>query len=215
MRSGRLITLARVSSDRTRLLVGSLLVALIVGVVGGFVWSQVTSGDDDDLDASLTEPGLAAEPPDSLQPIPEMTGDALAEATVFDAAGEPISTASFVGQPSVINFWFSTCIPCARELADFAEIDAEFDDADVRFIGINPQDSVPVMERFAGERGVTYDLFRDPDIEFQLGLDITFFPYTLFVASDGTIVDQTGVLDADGLREKVDELLRADQEIQA
>ena len=63
------------------------------------------------------------------------------------------------------------------------------------------------MERFAGERGVEYELFRDEAAELQTALGITFFPYTVFVTSSGEIVDQTGVLDADGLREKIDALL--------
>jgi hypothetical protein len=36
-------------------------------------------------------------------------------------------------------------------------------------------------------------------------------PVTLFVTSDGTIVEQTGPLDADQLRDKVADLLAADQ----
>ena len=37
----------------------------------------------------------------------------------------------------VVNLWYSTCPPCARELADFAAVEAEVGD-DVRFVGVNP-----------------------------------------------------------------------------
>lgn len=191
--------------SRLRLLLGSLAVAGVLGVVGGVVVSQL--GDDEsDVDATLSGPGVVDAPPAELGTVPALAGDPLPDAGVSDASGAVVSTASFVGEPLVINFWFSTCVPCAKELGEFAEVDAEYGDR-VRFIGINPFDSVPVMERFAGERGVTYDLFRDDAVELQTALDITFFPYTIFVAPDGTIVDQTGVLDADGLRERVDDLL--------
>ncbi|MFN3256094.1 MAG: TlpA family protein disulfide reductase [Ilumatobacter sp.] len=195
--------------SRPRLLIGSLSVALVLGVAGGLAWAQLTGDDDEGVDASLDEPGVVDREVSSIETIPSLSGDRLPDATVSDREGASISTASFVGQPLVINFWFSTCVPCAKELVDFAEVDAEVGD-DVRFIGINPFDSVPIMERFAGERGVTYDLFRDDDVEFQQALEIAFFPYTLFVTSDGTIVEQTGVLDADGLREKVANLLEND-----
>jgi hypothetical protein len=63
-----------------------------------------------------------------------------------------------------------------------------------------------VMERFAGERGVTYELLRDDRAEFTDGIEASNFPLTVFVTSDGTIVEQTGVIDLDGLREKIADL---------
>ena len=54
----------------------------------------------------------------------------------------------------VVNLWYSTCPPCARELADFAAVDAEVGD-DVRFVGVNPYDTATTMTRFAADRGVT------------------------------------------------------------
>ena len=109
----------------------------------------------------------------------------------------------------MVNLWYSTCPPCAKELPDFAEVDAETDA--VRFIGVNTLDSLEVMERFAGERGVEYDLFRDEFAELADAIGATAMPVTLFVTSDGTIVEQTGALDADELRAKVADLLAIDE----
>ena len=202
------ITLRRVSINRPRLFAASLVVAVVVSVAGGYVWSQtVADSDADDVDAVLedSQDRTLDGGPALIEPIPE--GDRLPEATLVDGEGNDVSSLSLLGdRPLVINFWFSTCIPCERELADFAEVDAEVSDQ-VRFIGVNPLDSVPTMERFAGERGVEYELLRDEAVELQTALGVTFFPYTVFVTSSGEIVDQTGVLDADGLREKVDNLL--------
>lgn len=203
------ISLRDVKIERPRLLVGSLVAALLV--VGAYVVVQSVLSDDSDdgVDAVLEDSQDRSVPDDEfgIEPVPDLDGDAFPEATLFDADGNEVSSTSWLGEtPLVINFWFSTCIPCERELADFAEIDAETGD-DVRFIGVNPLDPVPVMERFAGERGVEYDLMRDERAELQTELGVTFFPYTVFVTSDGEIVEQTGVLDADGLRSRVDALL--------
>ena len=67
------------------------------------------------------------------------------------------------------------------------------------------------MERFAGERGVEYDLFRDEFADLADAIGATAMPITLFVTSDGTIVEQTGALDADQLRGKIADLLAADE----
>ena len=125
-----------------------------------------------------------------------------------DVDGNEISTSDLIGEPMVVNLWYSTCAPCAKELPEFAEVDAETDD--VRFFGINNVDSVEDMEAFASERGVEYDLLRDDSAVFTDAIGAVAFPITLFVASDGTIVDQTGALDADGLRERIAELLASE-----
>jgi thiol-disulfide isomerase/thioredoxin len=195
--------------NRPRLLVGSLAVAVVV--VGGYVWSQ--AGDDEvpTVDAVL-EDSQDRTIPDDVAGIPTndaMEGEPLPDAIVLDAAGDEVSTLSFLGQPLVINFWFSTCIPCERELPEFAEVHAEVGD-EVRFIGMNTIDSVPVMERFAAERGVTYELFQDSFAEFVEAAGIAAFPQTLFVTSDGQIIDQVGVINAEDLREKVANLQEMD-----
>ena len=200
------ITLASMTV-RPRLLAVSLAVALVVGVVGGVVWSQ-TNDDTPALDAVLDDPQDREIDTGEfeIRPNGNVQGDPLPLATVSDRDGSDVSTAELLGgDPLVINFWFSSCPPCAAELPEFAESHAEFGD-DVRFIGVNTIDSVPVMERFSEERGVTYEQFRDDLAEFTDGIRAVNFPVTIFVTSDGTIVEQTGVIDADGLREKITNL---------
>lgn len=202
------ITLASVK-NRPRLLAASLAVALVVSLVGGYVWSRtVADSGNSEPDAVLDDPQDRTIPSDpfAIEPNDDLAGDRLPIVDIADRDGNDVSTESLLGdEPLVINFWFSSCPPCAKELPEFAEAHAEFGD-DVRFIGVNTIDSVPVMERFACERGVTYEQFRDDLAEFTDGIGASNFPVTIFVTSDGTIVEQTGVVDADDLREKITSL---------
>lgn len=205
------ITLGPVKINRPWLLAGSLAVAVIV--VAAFALTRL-GGDDSTAPDAVLEDSQDRTVPEDVSGIAtndDMAGEPLPEAIVIDVDGQEVSTQSFLGQPTVINFWFSTCIPCERELPDFAEVEAEVGD-EVRFIGINTIDPAPVMERFAAERGVEYELFQDTFAEFVESAGIAAFPHTLFVTSDGEIVDQSGVIDADGLREKVAELQEMDAE---
>lgn len=199
---------------RPRLLAVSLVIAAVIGVVGGLIWAQ--RADDDSVDVRLSDPRGAdiqdtdtqgvVTYPDAGLGNSDVEGDAMPHVTLADADGNEVSTADFLGDPLVVNFWFSTCPPCAKELPDFAEVHAEVGD-DVRFIGVNTIDSIEVMERFAGERGVAYELYRDEYAEFTDGIGAAAFPVTIFVTSEGVIVAQTGALDADELREHVTDLL--------
>jgi len=192
---------------RPRLLAASLTIAAVVGVVGGLAYARWR--DDDALDARLSGASGVVTYPDGGLTNDDVEGDRLPIVTLADADGNDVSTGDLLGSPLVINFWFSTCPPCAKELPAFAEVHAEVGD-DVRFVGVDTVDSVEAMQRFAGERGVEYELYRDEYAELTDGVGATAFPMTIFVDSDGVIVDQTGALDADTLRQKVGELQAAD-----
>ena len=55
-----------------------------------------------------------------------------------------------------------------------------------------------------------YELLRDNFAELADGVGAVAFPVTLFVTSDGTIVQQSGALDADELRANIDALMVAE-----
>lgn len=192
---------------RPRLLVVSLVVA--VAAVGAFVWIRGSDGDDTAVDATLQDPQSVITFPDAGLGNADVQGESFPDVVLIDRDDNEVTTADLVGDPLVVNLWYSTCAPCAKELPDFAEVDAETDE--VRFIGVNTLDSLEVMERFAGERGVEYDLFRDEFAELADAIGATAMPMTLFVTSDGTIVEQTGPLDADELRAKIADLLAVDE----
>jgi peroxiredoxin len=191
---------------RPRLLVGSLLAAVVV--IGIFVWTQQPDGDTG-IDATLQDPQAVVTYPNDGLGNDDVRGEPFPDVVLIDGDGNEVTTADLLGEPLVVNLWYSTCPPCAKELPDFAEVDAETDDA--RFIGVNTLDSLEVMERFAAERGVEYDLFRDEYADLANAIGATAMPITLFVTSGGTIVEQTGVLDADQLRAKIADLLAADE----
>ncbi len=172
--------------------------AVVIVVVGAVAWSRLLLADDPaEETVRLTEPGLYTEP--GAVTNPPLPTDELPEVVLETAAGEPVDLRDGDGRPMVVNLWYSNCPPCARELADFAAVHGEVGQ-DVRFVGVNPYDTAATMIRFAADRGVTYELLRDPGFELSDALGIAAFPVTLFVDPDGHIVDQTAAVDDDELR---------------
>ena len=95
-------------------------------------------GVDADDDVVLDTPGEYVEP--GAPTNPPLPTDRLPALTLETAAGDAVELVTDDGRPMVVNLWYSTCPPCARELADFAAVDAEVGD-DVRFVGVNPYDT--------------------------------------------------------------------------
>ena len=182
--------------------VGFAVAALVV-VAGFWFGGAFDSQPRTDGSFVLEEPGVFEQPIDDINA--DSTGRRLPDAVLYDVDGVERSLDEFRGRPLVVNLWFSTCVPCRRELPDFAEVHGEVGD-EVAFVGVDPFDTVEAMVSFATERGVTYDLWRDPDAELTNALEIIAYPVTLFVSAEGEILRQTGEIDAEGLRSAIEEL---------
>ena len=173
--------------NRKRLFIGSILVALSVSVVGGWLLSQSSSSDD--VDAKLTgdlaggvqDPTIGTNVPVQGTPFPPIS---LAEATTGNMVPVVVS-----GQPTVVNFWYSTCEPCRREMPMLADASDDYGSL-VSFVGVNPLDSATAAIEFAEKYGVTYPTLLDPDGDLLTAVGVGTMPVTLFVDANGVIVKQ-------------------------
>lgn len=181
-----------------------LVVAVLVAGVGAGIWSRTVAQDDDDIETVALDRAANDFVPPNLQ-NPDFDGEQFEPADVLTADGETFRLESD-GRPMVVNFWYSTCGPCSRELKWFGLVSDQFGDA-VRFVGVNPRDKPGKMVDYAADRGVDYELYLDDGYAVQDEFDIVGYPLTLFIDADGTIVRQTNELTDDELAENVEALL--------
>lgn len=173
---------------RTRLFVGSVLVALLVSVIGGWLLSRSSSDDVDakltgDLAGGVQDPTIGTNVPVEGTPFPSVS---LTEASSGNAVPIVVS-----GRPMVVNFWYSTCEPCRREMPVLARSSQDFS-GKVDFVGINPLDSAKEALDFAARYNVTYPTYLDPDGILLSAAGVGTMPVTLFVDANGIIVEQYG-----------------------
>ena len=187
---------------RPRLLAISLVAALVVGGTAGWVIADRRSDEPDRLSA----PGADTLPADGIPVATDVSGEPLPDIETEALDGDAVPLRSLTGEPLVLNFWYSTCLPCRKEMPAFQQVHEELGPR-VRLIGINPLDDAERAQDFADEVGVTYELLRDPDGRATAGLGVARFPTTVFVAADGTVLDaEPGELSADELRTRIEEL---------
>ena len=108
-------------------------------------------------------------------------------------AGRTVSSASFVGEPRVINFWGSWCVACREEHPVLERLAAE----GVALLGINHLDERADALRWLDYFGDPYDTsLYDAEGRIGAALDIEALPVTLVVDADGVIrYRHLGVLD--------------------
>lgn len=178
----------------------ALVIVLVMSATGGWLASRQAS---DRVDARLTTPGEVPFP--QLSTNEDMVGVELPDVSVTDESSQSVSIRSFIGGPLVINFWYSTCEPCRREMPVLAE-SAKRRAGEVRFIGVNMNDTTEIAREFADRYGVTYDLVFDVNGSLARELGVATAPVTLFVDSTGVIVGQiAGEITAEALDERLRE----------
>ena len=100
--------------------------------------------------------------------------------------GEAIPMRSLIGTPLVVNFWYTTCPPCGRELPVLAAAAAKYAGR-VSFVGIDPRDDASAVTAFVAPRGVAYRQLLDRTDASTDALGLAGFPTTMLVGADGTI----------------------------
>ena len=184
-----------------RLLIGSLAVAAAVIVAIGIVAANRNGSA-----TATTDDNVTLKSSNDLSPTigtnAAVTGRSLPKVNVQTLAGDAFATADLVGRPLVVNFWYSTCAPCKKELPAFAAVQAKLGDK-VRFVGVDSLPPSAHEEAFARDKGVQYELLYDTNGALSSAIGVAAFPQTLFIDATGKIVEQTGELTADRLEQLI------------
>ena len=196
---------------------------LLVAAVAMSLVAVACGGSDDPLDAAAAvEPletnggGILVKPPDvlegdSAEPVadlpPLVEGASLTPIvpfTYFD--GTETSTAEFLGRPTVVNFWATTCAACVAEMPDFQEVHLALADR-VDFVGMNTADvSRDAAVALAKQTGVTYPLADDTSSMVFREFGGFVMPTTVLLNPQGQVAfTWSGVLTADELTRLINE----------
>ena len=177
---------------RVALWVGLLAAPLVAaGLVGALLGGAGRSSlDNQRLD---TEPRSGPAPLFALPSLDDPT--------------QTVRLADYRGQPVVLNFWASWCVPCRREMPRLAAAARRLEGR-VAFVGVNYKDSREDALPFVRETGVGYPSAVDRDGSLGGRYGVYGIPTTLFIDPDGRILGRyLGEIDGDTLERLLNQLL--------
>lgn len=104
---------------------------------------------------------------------------------LVDLDGNSVSLADLKGEPVVLNFWSTWCIPCKQEhpvLLEAAKLYPE-----VHFFGVIFQDKPQPIRSYLKRYGTAYPHLVDPESRYAIDMGVTGVPETYFIDRKGVI----------------------------
>lgn len=109
--------------------------------------------------------------------------------SLVDLDGNLVRLEDLLGQPVVINFWATYCVPCIYEHGTL-QAAARRHEGEVHFIGVIYQDDPRLIRRFLEERGTWGPSLIDEGGEVAMAYGVYGPPETFFIDRDGIIAEK-------------------------
>ena len=182
------------------------VLAFAVVIVGASVLYNRFSGEVN-LGGIATTPQVVEDPTGAT----EEKGSEAPDFTVYDLEGNAHKLSDFRGKPVLLNFWASWCGPCQMEMPDFQKFYESHGDK-VNFVIVNltdgQQETVETASAFIAEKGYTFPVYYDTDIDAAAKYGVSAVPVSYFIDAEGYFTAWAqGALSADMLQQGMDLLL--------
>jgi len=177
------------------------LLLVLIGVLAVSACSM-QAGDPGEGDGFVAGDGSSVILPVAERlPAPVLTGT--------DLNGQPVDTATWQGNPGVINVWASWCAPCRAEAPELVAVAKQ--NPKVNFLGLDTRDNDDAARQFVKKYGITYPNLPDPNgqlvLKFSDSLPPQAIPSTLLIDSQGRVAGRfLGAVDATELDDALQQL---------
>ncbi len=121
--------------------------------------------------------------------------------------GPDVALDQLTGRPALVSLWATWCLPCREEIPLLQDAFERYGEQ-VRFLGVDTQDSPEAAASFVTDLQIGYPLVLDPDGALLTELGVRGLPVTLGLGADGRIAARVvGQLDAPELQQLINTLL--------
>ena len=114
-------------------------------------------------------------------------GRPLEDFSLTDLNGDTVQLSDYTGKVVLINAWATWCPPCVAEMPDLQAFYRQHQNDPFIILGINAGDSPGTASEFARQKGITFPILLDPNVDFLSSLGVHSFPTSILVGADGVV----------------------------
>lgn len=112
-----------------------------------------------------------------------------------DLQGRTVRLSDYQGQPVLVNFWATWCVPCRLEMPALEQRYARWQSSGLVILAVDFAEPASDVKSFKDEFGLSFPLLLDPNGDVQQMYRVRGYPSSFFVDPDGVIqVVQIGPL---------------------
>ena len=168
--------------SRWQIYLVAIVLAMLSGI-GGFKLQQHLHKND-------ANSQIRQVPNPYVEKIESVIDTQAQEFSLADVNGKQRNLSEWQGKVVVLNFWATWCAPCRKEIPAFVELQEQYANDGLQFVGIALQTADEIRD-FIDEFNVNYpSLVGDNDVitlSKKLGNSIGALPYTVIIDRDGII----------------------------
>ncbi len=149
-------------------------------------------------------------PVDLSVPVGPKIGLRAPDFTLRTLDGSTVALSDLLGQPVLINYWATWCVPCKKELPILEKLFQEYKSRGLLIVSVDAieQDTTEKLQSVITQSGMTYPTLLDDGNQFADAYQAIFFPTSFFIDASGVIRDMTlGDSTEEIFRQKIEKLL--------
>ena len=185
-----------------------ILCGLVILIVGAYVaYDRLAPLVEDMRTGEVSSPADTKDGDEATEA--SSTAFMVPRVALYDAEGNSVSLPDLIDKPTILNFWASTCNPCASEMPHFQavyeELGDEYNFVFINYVGFYGETEESALD-FLEANGYTFTTYFDRNQSAAYAFGISSIPCTAFIAADGEFLGGIlGAMNEDALRSCIEE----------
>jgi peroxiredoxin len=116
-------------------------------------------------------------------------GDPAPEFAIKDETGKEVKLSDYRGNVVFLNFWYTTCAPCIKEMPDMELVNRVFKDRKFKMLPVSVDTEFSDVKAFYQEhRLTTMPMYLDPGKQVASRYNVYKFPETYIIDGNGVVL---------------------------